>query len=288
MASRTITVFGGTGTAGGGVVRALLRDGWTVRAVTRDETGDKAKAARALGAETVTADMEDRSALRRAIEAADAVYLSGASLQDRWDIGQAVQGIMVAETVREVGTGHFIYQSAQAAGSRGVLSVGSKRAVEERIAELHLDATILRPAWFMDNFLNYFPITQNDGTLTIAMALPTDVQLALICAEDIGRAAAAVLASPDNWRGREVDLVADVGSTAQMAAIVGELTDKPAVAVEVPMAAIEEHWPQGVDLYTWLATKPAENDTGALTALVGSPIDFRAWAEKHLAPTLRG
>lgn len=287
MASRKITVFGGTGTAGGGVVRALLESGWTVHAVTRDETGDKAKATRALGAETVVADMEDRAALRKAIEGSDAVYLSGASLQDRWDIGQAVQGIMVAEAVREVGTGHFVYQSAQAAGSRGVLSVGSKRAIEERIAELHLDATILRPAWFMDNFLHYFPIAQNEGTLTIAMAMPIDVPLALICSDDIGRAAAAVLAAPDAWRGREVDLVADVGSTAEMAAIVGELTGKPATAVEVPMAAIEEHWPQGVDLYTWLATKPAENDTAALAALVGTPIGFRTWAEAHLAPALR-
>ncbi|MFD2580221.1 NmrA family NAD(P)-binding protein [Novosphingobium colocasiae] len=195
---------------------------------------------------------------------------------------------MVAESVREVGTGHFIYQSAQIGGSRGVLSVGGKRAIEERIAELHLDATILRPAWFMDNFLTYFPVTENDGTLVVAMAMPTDVPLALVCSDDIGRAAAAVFANPDAYRNAEIDLVGDVGSTAQMAATIGEIAGRPAVAVEVPMAAIEEHWPQGVDLYKWLATKPAENDTGPLTALVGSPIGFRAWAQEKLAPRPAG
>ncbi|WP_374413745.1 NmrA family NAD(P)-binding protein [Novosphingobium colocasiae] len=288
MGSGTVTVFGGTGTAGGGVVRAMLDAGWNVRAVTRDTTGDKARAVAALGAEPVAADMEDRVALRAAIGGSDAVYFSGPSLQDRWDIGQAIQGIMVAESVREVGTGHFIYQSAQAGGSRGVLSVGGKRAIEERIAELHLDATILRPGWFMDNFLTYFPVTENDGTLVVAMAMPTDVPLALVCSDDIGRAAAAVFARPDAYRNAEIDLVADVGSTAQMAATIGEIAGKPAVAVEVPMAAIEEHWPQGVDLYKWLATKPAENDTGPLTALVGSPIGFHAWAQEKLAPALPG
>lgn len=288
MSSRTITVFGGTGTAGGGVVRAMLDAGWNVRAVTRDAASDKAKAVEALGAQTVVTEMEDRASLRRAIEGADAVYLSGASLQDRWDIGQAVQGIMVAESAREVGTGHFVYQSAQAAESHGVLSVGSKRAIEERIAELHLEATILRPAWFMDNFLHYFPVTENEGTLIVAMALPTQVPLALVCSDDIGRAAAAIVADPEGSRNRTFDLVADVGSTAQMAAIIGEILGKPATAVEVPMAAIEEHWPQGVDLYTWLAGKPAENDTTDLTRLVSTPIGFRQWAEDKLAPVLRG
>lgn len=288
MKSGTITVFGGTGTAGGGVVRAMLGAGWVVRAVTRDASSDKARAIEALGAKAVVADMEDRQALRRAIEGSDAVYLSGSSLQDRWDVGQAVQGIMVAETVREVGTGHFIYQSAQVAGSRGVLSVGSKRAIEERIAEIHLGATILRPAWFMDNFLTYFPVTENEGTLTVAMALPTEVPLALVCSDDIGRAAAAVLSDADAYRDAEIDLVADVGSTAQMAAIIGEVMGKPAMAVEVPMTAIEEHWPQGVDLYKWLAGKPAENDTAALARLIGTPTGFRQWAEDKLAPVLRG
>src|SRR5579862_873456 len=143
--TKTITVFGATGTAGGGAMRHLTAAGWTVRAVTRDVTSEKARKAAARGAELVAADLSDRAQIRKVIEGVDAVYLSGPSLTNRWDIGQAVQGINVADAAAEVGVKHLIYQSALVAGGRGVLSVGSKRAIEERIAELELPATITRP-----------------------------------------------------------------------------------------------------------------------------------------------
>lgn len=281
-----VTVFGGTGNAGGGVVRQMLEAGWKVRAVTRDKDSDKAKAIAGLGTELAVADMDDRASLRAVIEGSDAVYFSGPSLLDRWDIGQASQGINAVDAVREVGTGHFIYQSAQAADSEGVLSVGSKRAVEARIAEVELGATILRPAWFMDNLLTYFPVTEQDGSLVVAMALPSDRTLAMVSVEDIGRAAAAVFAAPEQHRDAVIDLVADTASPSEMAAEIGESVGKPAMAVEVPMEAIEEAWPQGVGLYRWLATKAEESDTKSLKQLVGTPISFKDFVTRAIRPSL--
>ena len=63
MSKKIITVFGATGAQGGGLVRAILADTdseFSVRAVTRDTTSDKALALAALGAEVVAADVDDK------------------------------------------------------------------------------------------------------------------------------------------------------------------------------------------------------------------------------------
>lgn len=287
MAGKTVTVFGATGTAGSGVMRKLIEAGWTVKAVTRDSSGDKAKAIAGSGAQIVEANLDDRASIRSAIAGSEAVYLSGPSLLNRWDIGQAVHGINVADAVREVGNDHLVYQSALVGDARGILSVGSKRAIEERIAELQLCTTILRPGWFMDNFLNYFPITEDDGKLVIAMAMPVNKENGLICADDIGRAAVAVMADRAKFAGAEINVVSDVLSFGQMAAIIGEEMGKPATPVEVPIAAIEANWPEGTDLYRWLSTRPTHDSADQLRGLIGETTSFRDWVRAVLVPKLK-
>lgn len=287
MTAKTVTVFGGTGTSGGGAVRKFIEAGWTVRAVTRDKSADKSKSTAALGAQLVEADLDDRATIRAAIEGSDVVYFSGPSLQNRFDIGQAVQGINVADAAAEVGTGHFIFQSALTQYSgKGVLSLGSKRAIEERIFELELPATISRPSLFMDNFLTYFPVQKDGDNLTIAMALPGGKAQGMVSADDIGNAAVAIAQAPDTYIGQEIDLIADSPTFDEMAEIIGKAAGKTCTAVSVPLEALAEFWPQGIPLYKWLSTDEAEYDTGALAKLVGSPMTFAQWVDAYLAPTL--
>lgn len=267
-------------------MRHLMKDGWTVRAVTREASSDKARAAAAAGAELVLADLDDLTAVRTAIEGSDAVYLAGPSLANRWDSGQARQGIGVVDAAAEIGVGHLVYQSAMVEGARGVLSVGSKRAIEERIAELDIPWTVTRPGLFMDNFLTYFPVQEQDGQLSIAMALPLDKPQGLVSAEDIGRAAAAVLAAPDRHSGKAYDLVADIVSFRQMAEIIGDEAGRTVTPISVPLDALAEAWPQGVGLYTWLGTRIETDSTDTLESLVGEPIAFRTWVRTNLAPQL--
>lgn len=287
MAGKIVAVFGATGTSGGGAARQLLMAGDTVRAVTRDTGSDNAKAIAGLGAELVAADLNDRATIRRAIEGVDAVYLAGPALANRWDIGQAVQGINVADACAEVRPAHFVYQSALAGDARGVLSVGGKRAIEERIAELELPVTILRPGWFMENFLKYFPIERRDGKLIVAMAIPSEKENGVISAHDIGRAAVAVIHDPAKYIGSEIDLVSDVLSVAGMARVIGDEVGIEAVAVEVPLEAIAEHWPEGLGLYRWLSTRATQDSAESLSRLIGEPLEFRPWVRDNLAPMLK-
>ena len=70
---RIITVFGATGSQGGGLARSILADPegpFAVRAVTRDATSPAAKALAKAGAEVVVADVDDAAAVARALEGA--------------------------------------------------------------------------------------------------------------------------------------------------------------------------------------------------------------------------
>ena len=53
MTKRLIAVFGATGNQGGPVARALLQNGFHVRAVTRNPSSEKGQALKAAGAEVV-------------------------------------------------------------------------------------------------------------------------------------------------------------------------------------------------------------------------------------------
>src|SRR6185295_1717889 len=70
---KIITVFGATGAQGGGLVRAILNDknsAFSVRAVTRDVNADKSKELASLGAELVSADIDDPKSVDKALEGA--------------------------------------------------------------------------------------------------------------------------------------------------------------------------------------------------------------------------
>ena len=74
---KIIAVVGATGAQGGGLVRAILNDpssGFAVRVLTRDVNGTKAKDFAKLGAEVVTADVDNPESLKRAFAGAYGAY----------------------------------------------------------------------------------------------------------------------------------------------------------------------------------------------------------------------
>ena len=66
--AKLITVCGATGQLGGSVARRMLKEGWQVRAVTRNLDGRAAQALKAQGAKIVTADYYDERSLVKAFE----------------------------------------------------------------------------------------------------------------------------------------------------------------------------------------------------------------------------
>ena len=72
-AKKVIAVVGATGAQGGGLVRAILNDPsgeFAVRAITRDANSSKAQELARLGAELVSANVDDVESLKRAFAGA--------------------------------------------------------------------------------------------------------------------------------------------------------------------------------------------------------------------------
>jgi nucleoside-diphosphate-sugar epimerase len=118
MAERTAFVTGGSGFIGGRLIRRLVRDGWSVRALARSDSS--ARAVGAAGAAPVRGDLDDAGAMRAGCEGSD-VFFHAAAFVGEWgsraDFERGnVQGTRNAlEAARAGGVRRFVHVGTEAA-----------------------------------------------------------------------------------------------------------------------------------------------------------------------------
>jgi len=285
MSKGLVTVVGATGTHGKSIATRLLKAGWKVRGVCRNLSNEQAKNLKSQGAELVSADLDKPDSVNAALAGSDAVVSIIASLQNKFDIGQATQGIHVAEAAALAGVKHFVYSSVLAPQS-GMMGQASKIAIAERIRELGLPATILHPSFFMENLLTHFPAKVENGAVIVALPFPATTRLELVAVEDIARAAEVALGAPKEYIGKKLDLVSDEKTIQEMHDIIGHVTGKPVVPVQIPLEALAQGWPQGVPMVKFLSKGERHGDASVLKKLIGTPTDFTTWVKTKLVPAL--
>ena len=241
-----ILVTGATGNQGGAIARQLLADGYQVRAMTRNLQGDKAKALAALGAQVVSGDLDDPQSLERALNGAWGAY----AVQSN-QVGVAreeEQGKRFAEIARETGIQHFVYSSVGSAQrGTGIPHFENKWRVERKIRSLGFPSyTILRPVFFMENFLSpWLKPGIMEGKLRLPLAPETGLQM--IALEDIGKLGALAFKEHERMNGVEVDIAGDKRTLPETAEIISLAMDKKVVFERVP---IEETKKMSADLAT--------------------------------------
>src|SRR4051812_44870959 len=112
MTKQTITVVGGTGAQGGGVVDALLASGqYAVRVASRNPASASAQALEKRGVQVVKGDLLEPSSLRAAFEGAHGSFL----VTNFWDPTQGQNeteiGIAAVKEARAAGVQHFIWST---------------------------------------------------------------------------------------------------------------------------------------------------------------------------------
>jgi nucleoside-diphosphate-sugar epimerase len=118
MAERTAFVTGGSGFIGGRLIRRLVRDGWSVRALARSDRS--AAAVEEAGAKAVRGDLDDAASLRAGAEGAEVAFHAAAFVQewgsrDDFELGN-VQGTRNAlEGARDAGVRRFVHVGTEAA-----------------------------------------------------------------------------------------------------------------------------------------------------------------------------
>ena len=148
----TILVTGSTGGIGAQVVAHLAARGAKVHALSRTP----GKQPLPNGAVPVKADLMDVDAMRAALAQATTLFLLNAVTPD-----EVTQAILTLNLAREAGIERMVYFSVLRSDRfTDVPHFTAKYTVERMIEQCNLAATILRPAYFM----------QNDATLKDAIS----------------------------------------------------------------------------------------------------------------------
>jgi uncharacterized protein YbjT (DUF2867 family) len=151
----SILVIGSTGTVGSLVVQGLAKQGAQVKAMVR-RTGTLSLPS---GVEGVVADLGDVNSLRLAMSGVRTLFLLNALAPD--EVTQSLQALSVA---REAGIQRIVYLSVIHADLyTDVPHFTGKHTVERMIESLDLPATILRPAYFMQNDAGIQPVIEGYG-----------------------------------------------------------------------------------------------------------------------------
>lgn len=277
-----IVVTGATGLQGGAVSRHLLRQGWHVRALTRNPTSKRARAIAAAGAEVMQGDMDDAVTLMPVFDQAYGVY----SVQNPIISGPAAeirQGKQIADAARASGVRHLVYASAGIGrGGTGIPSWETKVQVEAHIRAQGLPATILRPMAFMELMTakKFAPAIAAWSVMPAAIGPSRSV--GWICADDLGAVVAKVFDAPQHFVGKALALASDVQSLEQCRQIYREVMGKNPPHVPMPAWLFQRFGFVGQDLtamWRWLRTETIALDTGPTRAIHPEARTVRAWLE---------
>jgi uncharacterized protein YbjT (DUF2867 family) len=201
--SSNVLLLGGTGKTGSRLVPKLAKLGLDVRTAARH-------------AADVHFDWDDQTSHHAAIKGVDRLYLVAPLM--RVDFADQVATFL--DLAEAAGVRHVTYLSAY--GIDQAPPQVAPRAVElDLIGRGGITHSILRPAWFMQDFSETF-LKPVDGVITVPTA---DGSEAFLDAEDIAAVAAETLASPDIHAGAAYALTgAEAMTVSEAAQFIADVT----------------------------------------------------------------
>ncbi|SEK15935.1 MULTISPECIES: SDR family oxidoreductase [unclassified Variovorax] len=182
----TILITGASGNVGRQVVQQLVDRGATVRALVRDPS----KATFPDGVEVVQGDLLDVAALRRALAGVSTLFLLNGVVPDEF-----TQALVTLNLARDAGIERVVYLSVIHSDKYlNVPHFAGKFGVERMLEQMGFGATILRPAYFMQNDLTIKDVVLGHGVYPMPIG---SKGLAMIDTRDIAEIAAVELLSRD-------------------------------------------------------------------------------------------
>ncbi len=178
----TILVTGSTGTIGAQVLAHLQGRKADVRALTRSPETAQLPA----GVTAVRGDLSDPDSVRAALQGVSTLFLLAPNVAD-----ELTQAMLTLTVAREAGVKGIVYLSVFGGEAyTDVPHFAGKYTVERMIETLHLPATVLRPAYFIQNDLRQKDTLLKAGTYGSPIGTKG---ISMVDIRDIGEAAAIEL-----------------------------------------------------------------------------------------------
>jgi uncharacterized protein YbjT (DUF2867 family) len=256
---KIILVTGATGRQGGAVAGHLLKEGWKVRALTRDPDKPNAKALKEAGADVIKGDLNNPKPLRLFFEDLYGVF----SVQNPWITGlekEVEHGIAIADMAAETGIKHLVYSSA-GPGKPGtnVPHFDSKLKIEKHIKKLGIPYTILRPTGFMELMSDKDFVPPLMAWNVTGKVLGDDFPLTWVASDDIGAVAAKVFANTEEFAGGDIPIAGDLKSMAECRQIYYSIHNKYPLRIPAPVWLFKLMQKDIYLMYRWLQ-KESESD----------------------------
>ncbi|WP_321861582.1 NmrA/HSCARG family protein [Burkholderia cenocepacia] len=274
----TILVTGATGRVGRQLVRQLVDRGADVRVLVRDP----AKADFPAAVTVAQGDMLDVDALRAAFSGVRTLFLLNGVAGDEF-----TQALIVLNVAREAGIERVVYLSVLHADRfANVPHFAVKFGAERMIEQMGFSATILRPAYFMDNDAAVKDVIVGHGVYPMPIG---GKGIAMIDVRDIAEVAASELIrrndAPGKLPGETLNLVGpDTLTGAQLASIWSDTLGRPVAYGGDDPTPFEDNFAKFMP--KWMAYEmrlmaerfvsdgmvPEAGDVERLTAILGRPL----------------
>ncbi|KXS20474.1 NAD(P)-binding protein [Gonapodya prolifera JEL478] len=282
MAPKTILVFGATGRQGGACIDALLtlQDHFIIRTLVRHPNGPAAAKLKDCGVEVAQGDLNEPESITRAL---DGVY--GVFLITPFTKREVLQGANVIDAAFQAGVRYLVFTSAAGATSpsgRKFSGYNNKYLIEEKIrAKSWADGfTVIRPGLFFENVEMLGPLIRG----SITTVFPGGHKLPLISVYDIGRFASQCFLDPPSFAGKEVTLVSEVLTGAELAQHITYVSGQPWKYSQVlPTRALKVLVPSAAPLLDFVIS----GDAGAvpydpiyLHQVIPDLESFKSWCDR--------
>ncbi|WPO84160.1 NmrA family NAD(P)-binding protein [Chryseobacterium sp. JJR-5R] len=293
-----ILVAGASGLQGGAVIEALLEKGeFAIRAIVIETDSPEVKVLAAKNVELVKTTFDDLEGLTKAAQGVVGVFsMQLPSPPDKQ--GQETRHAQnLVAAAKAAGVKHFVHTSVARAGEhesfidweRGRWEPTywqEKAAAIEAVKSADFPYwTILKPSFMMQNVLPprngvVLPTLPEGKIIT---PLEPDTKVDWISGQDVGRFAAEAFIHPEKFNHKELSLVGDKLTMAEVAEALSNVTGK---SFDVQTASVEEvlalGFYEGVAMtYVWMNVEGYKVDPQGCTGYGIEPITLKTYLENN-------
>lgn len=278
MSPRTFLITGATGRQGGATLDVLLTRGHRVRALTRTPQSASASRLASRGVEVVAGDLDETASLERALGGVDGAFLvtnfigGGATVES-----EERQGKKFVEAAVRTSLRHLVFSSVGGAERRtGIPHFESKWHIEEHARARGLPLTVVRPAFFMENF--HFPFLARAffvGALQTVLGQTKTLQM--IAAADIGVIAAGFLDEGPTSAGTALELAGDALTVPKLKETHRRVVGKGLWGLPMPRPLLRRMPEEIGSMLFWFGESGYQADIESLRRRHPGLLSFEAW-----------
>lgn len=233
---KIIAVFGATGAQGGGLAKAILQDPkseFAVRVITRNTESDKAKELAAMGAEVVSADVDDKASMVRALQGAYGAFFVTFFWSHFSPETEGKHARDMAYAAKEAGIQHAIWSTLEDTrrwvplddnrmptlqGKYIVPHFDGKGESDHYFTDAGVPTTFMLASYYWDNLIHFGmgPKKGPDGILAITFPMG-DKKMAGIGSDDIGKCAYGIFKKGPEMIGKTIGIAGEQLTLKDMA-----------------------------------------------------------------------